>query len=108
MEGAEEQRDHYKIPGKYKDSHIHRILGGRRKEGGRVQKSFWEEVMSILEIWRGKEDLGRESSLGGYLTVHKRKNSNGSDFWKVTVKASKALHTRLLVINVTHDERNKW
>lgn len=74
MVSAKEQRDHYKIPGKYKDSQscAQDIRG--QKEGGReFKKSFWEEVKSILEIWRGKGFGQREQCRGkcwkGYWTV---------------------------------------
>lgn len=57
-----------------------------------------------MEIWRGKEDLDRERSLGGNdgrgigLCI-RGKIQTGQCFWRVNVKASKALHSRMLAIN---------
>lgn len=56
--GAEEQRDHYKIPAKYKDSHIHRVLGEQKERGRKSSK----KLLGRGEVYIG--DLERERGFG--------------------------------------------
>lgn len=67
MKGAEEQRDHYKISGKYKDSHMHRILGEQKEGGRKSSKKFLGRGDVYIGDLERKRGFGQREQFRGQM-----------------------------------------